>query len=861
MPDTTPMMKQYNRIKRQNADSVLFFRLGDFYEMFESDAREVSSILNLTLTKRNKIQMCGIPYHAAHTYIPRLLKAGKKIAICEQVSLPKNGKGIARREVVEIITPGTIVDEDFLDKNSNNYLAAVGKYRNYISCSYIDLSTGEFHTSSFPVEERLEKLKKEMFRLQPSEILIQESLLEEDNTISRIITETPGLMVNRYPDWSFDFEDSLNRLKKQFNVINLKGFGIENDNPSIFTCGILLEYLEETSKGLLPHIREIRLYIEDDYLGLDESTRKNLELIRNLQDGTRSYTLLDVMDYTKTSIGSRLIKKWLLNPLNDREKILERQKKTSRLYKNQILLSSLREGLTGILDIERLSARIALDKAHAKDLVAVRNSAQSFLGIVGLLSEWQDSLLPADPERDKAVVDIIGLLDCSIKDDPSILLTEGKIIRDGYNSELDRLRELKSDSKAVLDNYLTDEKKKSGIPNMKIKYNRIIGHFIEITKSYTDNVPEYFVRRQSLVGSERYTTERLSEIEIDINNASEKIIEIEKRLFLEIRERIKGQIPVLLEIALFISELDCIQSFSHCATVNGYIRPEINNSGKIDISGGRHPVVEANLPPGEFVPNSISLNSAKTSFALITGPNMAGKSTYLRQTALIVLMAQIGSFVPAREAFIGIADKIFCRVGASDNLARGESTFLVEMNETANILRSASEKSLIIMDEVGRGTSTNDGLSIAWAVSEYLIDISARTLFATHYHELTLVKSAKLENLSMEVLEKKGEIIFLKKVKKGPAGNSYGIHVAQLAGLPAGVIRRAEVILKNFETRDDTKSVPPESNKETSANQEKLFIPSEMVVDEIKSIDYNDMTPLEALEKISAWKKELNMDR
>ncbi len=861
MSEPTPMMRQYKRIKQEYKDAILFFRLGDFYEMFEQDAKEASSILNLTLTKRNNVPMCGIPYHAAKNYTSKLLKAGKKIAICEQIELPQAGKGIAKREVVEIITPGTVVDEDLLDSSSNNYLASLGKYKNIISFSYIDLSTGDFLATCFPWEERNEKLKQEFLRLNPKELLIQESLLEEDAVINRIIHEKQDLVINRFPDWSFDLDNSIAQLKRMFNVVNLKGFGIQENNYSVFSSGVLLEYLENASKNLLPHIKKIKCYSDKDYMGLDESSLKNLEIIRNMQDGTRRYTLIEVLDHTKTTMGTRKLKTWLLNPLNNKDQILERQIKVDLFYRNQVMLSSLREILGSILDLERLSARIAMDKAHAKDLLAVRNSIKSFLNAEQILSEWQnsDNIWTLDSDRIEEITGLKDLLEKSICEIPSILFTEGNLIKRGYNEELDSLREIKSDSKAILKKYLEDEKEKTGISSLKIKYNRIIGHYLEVTKSNVHLVPEHFIRRQSLVGNERYTTETLVEMETALNNASEKIINLEKLLFFQVRNMIKESVSTLLSVAKHISTIDCICSFAYAATINGYTKPKIINSKHLNIKEGRHPVVEANLPPGQFIPNSIDINSDSVSFALITGPNMAGKSTFLQQIALIVLMAQTGSFIPAQEATIGIVDNIFCRVGASDNLARGESTFLAEMSETANILRSATDRSLIIMDEVGRGTSTNDGLSIAWAVSEYLLnDIYAKTLFATHYHELTLIKHNKIENLSLEVLEKNGEVIFLKKVKKGAADNSYGIYVAQLAGLPESVTIRAKEIQKRIENIEKNKLIVSTEKNNTSNKQVMLFPSLEIIEKEISSLDINSITPLSAINKIAEWKKELN---
>ncbi|MDC7225901.1 MAG: DNA mismatch repair protein MutS [Spirochaetales bacterium] len=857
MPADTPMMRQYKRIKQSHTDSILFFRLGDFYEMFLSDAKEASSILNLTLTKRHNIPMCGIPYHAAHSYIARLLKAGKKIAICEQTKMPEGGKGIAEREVVEIITPGTVVDEDFLDKDRNNYLFAAGICRDSLSIAYTDLSTGEFFASAFDASKAADILKRELRRLSPGELLIQQSLLEENDEVARILDERTELLVNRYPDWAFDIENSSMLLKKQFNLMTLKGFGINDYDPAVFSCGIILEYIADTSKSLLPHIRRLRIIRDEDFLLLDESSLKNLEITGNLQDGGKRYSLLEVIDQTRTAMGSRRLKNWLLHPLLKKSEIITRQTRVEFLYHNQILLSGINEKLSSILDIERLSSRIGMDKAHAKNLLAVRNSLRSAFELNELLVEWESNDGPGTLSNEVATgaAEILKLLDDSIDEDPSTLLTEGRMIKSGYSMELDELKNLKQHSKEILTAYLEQEKEESGITSLKIRYNRIIGYFIEVTKTNLDLVPEHFIRRQSLVAAERFTTDRLIELETNLNSASDKAVELEKQLFLEVRDQIKIRIEILLSLAAYISEIDCLASLASAATKYGWVKPTISDGSECRIINGRHPVVEANIPSGEFIPNNLSLNDAETSFALITGPNMAGKSTYLRQNALIILMAQAGSFIPADSAVIGIVDRIFCRVGASDNLARGESTFMVEMNETANILNSASSRSLVIMDEVGRGTGTNDGLSIAWAVSEYLLNqIKAKTLFATHYHELTTLEHKRLKNLSLDVRENHGEIVFLKRIKDGPADASYGIHVASLAGLPEEVIARAEEIQSSLEEREQKAgSRTPDSGESKTVE---LFAAEEMLKSEVMGIDLNNCTPLQALNTIAAWKEK-----
>ncbi len=854
MSEDTPMMRQYMSIKEKHKDAVLFFRMGDFYEMFRSDAVDVSRLLNLTLTKRHGIPMCGIPYHAASNYINRLLNAGRKIAVCEQISLPK--KGLAKRDVVEIITPGTVVDESYLDKKSNNYLAAMGRLGSAMVFAHVDLSTGEFFTSSSPCSHPEEYIRKEMSRLNPREVLVQESLMEF--ACFRSLQEKQNIVLNRIPDWLFDKENGFRELCRQFKVSNLKGFGFKNDDPALAAAGVILDYLKDTARHYLGHLGALKRHEENHYVILDEATQKNLELTRNMDDGSASFTLISLLDETSTSMGARRLRQWILNPLRDAASVKTRQDYVTRLYHNQSLLSRLRSLLDSILDIERLSARLGLDKAHAKDLISLKNSLQQAEAIEILLEElpgFKHLCLPHEREK---LQDMAGMLEVSIAEEPSILLTEGRLIREGYNKELDKLRNLKDHSRSVLDAYLEEIRQETGISALKLKYNKIIGYFLEVSKAQTGQVPASFIRRQSLVGSERYSTEKLSDLESQINSASEKVIELERRLFLEIREKLKPLIPLFQSLSIALSELDCQASFAYSATVRGYVCPEIRDDSSLLIEGGRHPVVEAHLPPGDFVSNSLDMDQGQPVFSLITGPNMAGKSTYLRQCALIVLMAQIGSYVPADRAVIGTVDRIFCRVGASDNLARGESTFLVEMNETAHILRNAGPRSLVIMDEIGRGTSTNDGLSIAWSIAEYLLEtIKSKTLFATHYHELTAMEHENLCNLSLEVKETGQDIVFLKKIRKGPAGNSYGIHVASLAGLPREVVERARQILQSMPSSPSSLAVPPPVHCEPQVQQEELFSPDAMVLDQLKNLNINDMTPLEALNRLAALQKNL----
>ena len=834
-PKVSPMLEQYRRIKKEQEGNILFFRLGDFYEMFADDAVEVSSLLNLTLTSRNGLPMCGVPYHAARTYIARLLKYGKKIAICEQIASLGKTK-VMEREVVEIITPGTTVDEDFLDKGSSNYISCLASIGSFLSLSYIDLSTGDFFSTSFYKNEA-ETLRQELERLSIKEMLVQESLIEEERQIASAIYERNGLVINRWADWLFDIEQAKKRLEKQFGLANLKSFGLDVSSAEVLTAGTLLCYLDTTSKSLLPHIKSIKIYRDNEYLGIDESSQRNLELLHNQRDGDVRFSLMEIIDETKSAMGRRLLKRRILHPLCDLKKINDRLDMLEVLYRDQGLLSKLRELFGKTPDLERLCSRLAMDKAHGRDMLAVKNALVTYHAIALLTekldlcyeegggcsethkaemgcdnlsskSEQSDSNTDFDSPAPYNLADLHDLLENSIHEEPSILLNEGNLIKPGYSGELDNLKSIKDNARQILEKYLEEERELTGITSLKIKYNRLIGYYFEVTKVHLNRVPQHFIRRQGIAGGERYSTERLSYIESEINGASERVMELEKKIFLEIREKAKNCLYLLASAARRLAELDAAQSLARVASIRSWTRPVLDESNSLEIYEGRHPVVEAYLNRGEYIPNDIILNvdtedEINVGFAMITGPNMAGKSTYLRSAALIVILSQAGSFVPAREARVGICDRIYCRVGASDNLARGESTFLVEMNETAFILNTATEKSLVIMDEVGRGTGTNDGLSIAWAVSEELLNrIGCRTLFATHFHELSLLSHPRLANRSMDVLDKGEKIIFLRKIKEGPAAESYGIHVAKLAGIQETILNRASHIMNLLKERD-----------------------------------------------------------
>ncbi|WP_308510364.1 DNA mismatch repair protein MutS [uncultured Treponema sp.] len=860
MAEETPVITQYLGIKKQHPNDVLFFRLGDFYEMFNEDALEVSRLLNLTLTHKGDNPMCGIPYHSAKGYIARLLRMGKKVAVAEQVGEVAK-RGLTERKVVEVVTPGTAVESEYLDGGSNNFLASIFISGGFAGLAYIDVTTGEFRATKFPEYKFAENVSKELGRCSPKEIILPESL-KNNKEIQTILETISVASVSWYPDWHFNAEKNYEHLVKQFKVANLNSFSLTKESPEVPPAGFLLDYIEKTTNAPVSHISGISVYQDSQFVIIDDSSRRNLEITFNLRDGTSSYTLLESVSNTKTAMGSRLLRSWLSFPLTNENEINSRQNHVELFVKDRNLLHCVRENLDGILDVERLAGRIAMDRAHAKDLQALKASLKFWLKSQAVLERYDFSM----PEKDSAQK-IIDLIENSIAEDPATVFTEGRIIKDGWSEELDYWKKVRNDFNGILEEYIESEKEKTGIQNLKIKSTGNLGYFIEVTKGKLDKIPPHFIMRRTLLNAERYTTEKLQELENSLNESGAKILELEHNLFIEVRNELKKYIPYLQQAAKKIAYVDVVCSFAESAILYNWNRPHVlADSLEFSVKNGRHPVVERHLPAGEFVPNDVSLcgsepeNSA--SFALITGPNMAGKSTFLRQNALIALLAQTGSFVPADEANIGIVDRIFCRVGASDNLARGESTFLVEMTETARILRSATQNSLVIMDEVGRGTSTEDGLSIAWAVSEYLLNtLKCKTFFATHYHELTRLEHKSLKRLCMAVAENGSDIVFLRKVVEGSSENSYGIHVARLAGIPESVIERAGKILEKIQG-DASVIIPETETEEVSKNKVEIFSGSlfseeELVLDEILSCDIDNMTPMVALQNILRWKKSL----
>ena len=890
------MMAQYRELKRRHRDAILFFRLGDFYEMFDADAKEASALLEIALTQRNGVPMCGVPHHAARSYIARLLKAGRRVAVSEQTEPPSTGRGLARREVVEVVTPGTVLDEELLDGSSNNYLVAVGIVEtragtgaHRVAVAALDLSTADLQATAFPLAEAPARLADELARLVPRELLAQESLLEEQPEIARTLRQhvPQATVIHRYPDWHFDAAAGHQLLCDLFQVANLKGFGVEPGAAELAALGMVVTFAQQTAKTALSHLRALTVYGSRSFVTLDETAQRSLELVRNLEDGSRERTLLAVLDHTRTGMGARLLRSAVLQPLRDTAAIEARLDTVEALFRRQHTLATVRDELRRVSDLQRLAGRLALGRAHPRDLRAIAASIRAAQQLSRVLKGAGAEGAPPGPtprvvlgaavgEAAAAAAEAAALVEEALVEEPPLSITEGSMIQIGFDPQLDRLRAAATDAESLLQPYLEEERDASGIAKLKLRNNRVLGWYFEVSPAQAARVPDYFVRRQGLVGAERFSTARLAQLDRDLATAGAQQRELERTAFLDLRERVAAFVPGMLELARQLAALDLAQSLALAATVGGYTRPRLGPPGSgISIREGRHPVVEAMVPAGAFVPNDLCLVPESTRFVVLTGPNMAGKSTYLRQAALIVLMAQVGSFVPAAEAKIGVVDGIFCRIGASDNLARGESTFLVEMNETARILRTASADSLVILDEIGRGTSTEDGRAIAWAVCEHLLDaVQAQTLFATHLRELTQLTHRHAANWTMEVVEEEQEVVFLKRVAPGAADQSYGVHVAALAGVPDAVVQRARALLRELGDtplpvpRPPTAAAPapdaqvPQSPEvpppgPEAPGQSDLFTPHELVGRAVAAVDVESTTPLAALELLVRWQREL----
>jgi len=855
------MMQQYRRIKKETPPSILMFRLGDFYEMFFDDALTASRILNITLTSResgkgNKVPMCGVPYHAVQEYIAKLVRAGHRVAVCDQVEDPELAKGLVKREVTRVVTPGTALDESLLREKANNYLAAINQANGLYGLCYLDLSTGEFVVTEV---EREADLFNEVGRVAPSEFLLPRGLAEDKEFLRRV-KESSFAMVNPLDDWLFEYESSYGRLKEFFRIQSLDGFGCSNLGPAIGAAGAVIQYLKETGHSSLAHVTKITRSITADHMILDIYTQRNLELVRNLRSGGREGTLLSVLDHTSTSMGARLLRQWLLQPLIGVGEIVRRQGGVRELFDSAAISDTLSKILRDFKDIERLIARIDCGHANARDLLALKQS-------VDLLPPLKECIAPLTSEiigglhgTIENMSDISELVEKGIDPDAPLTVREGGIIRSGYDAELDEIRGIARSGKGWIAELQKREAERTGIKSLKVGYNRVFGYYIEVTKRNLGAVPPDYIRKQTVVNGERFITLELKEYESKVLGAEEKAAAMEYAIFQRIREKIVTETERIQHVGRGVAILDTLNSLAVAARRNNYVRPEVNEGDVIEIIDGRHPVLELMLVDERFVPNDTLLNTETDQLLIITGPNMAGKSTYIRQVALLVLMAQTGSFIPATRATIGIVDRIFTRAGASDELTRGQSTFMVEMNETANILNNATEKSLIVLDEIGRGTSTFDGISIAWAVAEYLhnnADVRARTLFATHYHELTELEMnlPGVKNYNVAVREWNDEIVFLRKIVPGGTDKSYGIHVARLAGLPGKVIERAKDILNALEEgciREERLPRPEGAPADRAgAQQLTLFeMRPHPVIEELKSIDVDKMSPLEALYRL-----------
>ncbi len=873
----TPMMDQYLEVKKQNPECLLFFRLGDFYEMFFEDAVTASRELELTLTARScgqdeKAPMCGVPYHAVEGYIQQLIQKGYKVAICEQMEDPKAAKGIVKREITRIVTPGTNMNAEGIEQKQNNYILSVNRVEDLIGVAVADVSTGEFLVTEFKEED---KFMDEMAKYQPAELLVNENIRNLESLNFDRITRLYPVYINSYDPYHYQYERCCETILRHFGVKSLEGLGLKEMPLATTSAGALLEYLEETQKRNLTQISRIRSYSVQQYMMLDASTRRNLELTETMRDKSRKGSLLWILDYTKTAMGGRLLRRWIEQPLVDRRQIEERQDAVESIFADPMLSEELKENLNGVYDMERLTAKIAYGSAGAKDLLALKNSLSVLPALRTLVQDLEAPYFQNLAKEFDALEDLQDLLEKSIYEDPPVSVREGHLIKEGYNETVDTLRRASVDGKTWLSQLEAKEKEATGIKNLKVGYNRVFGYYIEVSKGNVPLVPERYIRRQTLANGERYITEELKKIEDTLLGAQDKVVELEYQLFTEIREQVAGEIVRIQKTADHVAHIDALRSLSEAAFRNGYVKPKItqDKNGTITIRDGRHPVVEKMLGEEPFIANDTDLNNREQRIMILTGPNMAGKSTYMRQVAVIQLMAQIGSFVPASFAELSVVDRIFTRVGASDDLARGQSTFMVEMSEVSNILRHATANSLLVLDEIGRGTSTFDGLSIAWAVVEYISDkklIGAKTLFATHYHELTQLEGqlSGVRNYCVAIKENGDDVVFLRKICPGSGDQSYGIEVAKLAGLPESVVERAREILAELLDQDIAKRASQIKAKSyrrpkemPGPDQISLFAPetarTDGLIAKIRGLNVMEMTPIEAMNTLYGLQREI----
>ena len=870
MAEYSPMMQHYLATKEKYKDCILFYRLGDFYEMFFDDAINVSRELELTLTGKDcgqeeRAPMCGIPYHAAESYIAKLVQNGHKVAICEQLEDPKLAKGIVKRDVIRVVTPGTVTESNLLEEKRNNYIMSIFKKGIFFGIAICDISTGDFYAAEIKEENNFERLLDEISRYSPSEIIANEMLYDCSEEISKI-KERFDVYISTEDESNFS-EDTEN-IYMQYALSDDKGNIIKDLDKRLFAVSAingLIKYIEETQKTKLEHINKITIYTITKYMSLDINARRNLELTEKLRDKSKKGTLLWVLDKTATSMGGRLLRRWISDPLIDVAEINNRLDAVQELKDDIMLRGELTSSLKGVYDIERLAGKISYGNANARDLNSLKSSASKLPEIKKLIENSKSGMLKELYNELDSLEDIYSLIDKAIVEEPPISVTEGGVIKMGYDPEIDELKTAMTDGKNWLVQLEAREREETGIKGLKVGYNKVFGYYIEVTKSYLSMVPDRYIRKQTLTGGERYITEELKELETKVLGAEEKVVNLEYQAFTKIREQIKSQIQRLQKSAMAVSKLDVLSSFAQVAEDLNYCMPQVDNSGVIDIKDGRHPVIEKMLPSGAFVANDTYLDKDGNRLSIITGPNMAGKSTYMRQVALITLMAQIGSFVPAASAHIGVVDKIFTRVGASDDLSMGQSTFMVEMMEVANILKEATSNSLVVLDEIGRGTSTYDGLSIAWAVAEYIADkekCGAKTLFATHYHELTQLEDTLegVKNYSIAVKEKGEDIIFLRKIVNGGTDESYGVHVAKLAGVPKVVTQRANEILKKIERKNVlvNKNSEKENKKQVDGQLDMYNFKLAEIAHELDKVNINELTPIDALNTLVKIKEEMS---
>jgi DNA mismatch repair protein MutS len=862
----TPAMKQFHHFKQKYPDAVLFFRMGDFYETFHEDARTVSRVLGLVLTSRGKsagnpIPLAGLPYHAVDGYLKKMLQAGYKVAVCEQVEDPKKAKGVVKRDVVRVVTPGTLTDDMLLDAKEDNYLCAISLGRKDAALSWVDISTGHFYVQQ--VSES--KIVDEVLRLSPREVLLAEcrgQLFEaEQKKMIKQIEQLTGAVITERPGWFFDSFSAKEKLLKHFQTNTLEGFGIADDFEGIRAAGAILEYLDETQKTALGHITSIRLRQPMQYLQIDPTSLRSLEVLRTIRGESAKGTLLEAIDQTATGMGSRMLRAWVCMPLRQVNAIEARQDAIAELISDDALSADIRKQFKHIADLERIVARISTYRTTPKDLVALGVTLATIPQVRTTLTNCSAALLKDLHSRCDSMDELADLLEAAIEPEPPSHMRDGGVIRTGYNEELDKLRSIAKDGKTWLAEYQQREIERTGIERLKIGFNKVFGYYIELNHRDSDKAPAEYVRKQTIKNAERYITDELKKYEEQVLGARDKALELELSLFELVRDETTKYIRRLQALAQVLATLDCLASLAYLARQNHYIRPKITEGKELNIIEGKHPVLAQTLG-AEFVPNDVNLSDDGKDLAIITGPNMAGKSTYIRQVALLVLLAQTGSFIPAKKAQIGIVDRIFTRVGASDELIRGQSTFMVEMTETANILNNATEKSLVILDEVGRGTSTYDGLSLAWAITEHLAnEIQCRTLFATHYHELTELSQllVNVKNLNVAVREWAGDVVFLHKIVSGGTDKSYGVHVAKLAGVPKSILTRSNEILKDLENTFAKEAAGEHLSKnKTTDDEQMLFVQKhKSVLDKLNGLDVNTLTPIEAINLLAEIQQEM----